>query len=495
MTRPNPFPEGGQPTLNHRLKARKWVLTVFNLKKQLSAWQEWLVDNPQIKDCFWGVENAPQQGTPHAHVGIWLNEQMRFADLRRALSTAESGPLSAWISPMNGTWEEAEDYAHKDPSHTDDSVFQTDQGPVPTRRRSKAKDSKGSQSQKKSSQLADAAIALSVQGRRDQALLSLTASQAVSLAPKLSIASQLSPPRAYAPLCVWLYGPSGVGKTLMVQSLAAQLRCSVHFADLKADSKFWNGYCGQEMLVLDEVRPETLPFQLFLRLVNSAPFQVEVKNYFVPITSPLIVITSPSPPFAFWSEAVDQRGHLNDIFQARRRLNVVAQVLGPQTSQFVIRKLCPWTAPAFQAAQTPILPPALGELLENFIHTNDLPGEWCVQSTSQTKPQSIVLDENHRLLTVKPLTLTLIPMKSAQCASLDAQEECDQENSSGNASAPHWTELVRLPEGLREEVRAEMIQTLTEMSHFETSMCVEHRNFDLPLHLLLEQHYFGDLFF
>ncbi len=492
----NPFPSGAQPQLDFRAKYKQWVLTIFDVAVQLPKFLEWIASSeiaPSVKDYFYGVENAPGQGTPHVHMGIWFNEQTRFTAFRKLLVRSQ---LSAWIAPMKGTWEEAEDYALKDPGHSPTSTFECQTGPIPSFRGSSSRKAKSqSESRKRKREAQAEVLSLALQGRRHQALARLDPTEAVRLAPSLAIAAQLIPSRSYAPICVWIYGPSGSGKTLLVQCLERSLGLKAHWADLKPDSKFWNGYSGQEMLVIDEARLSALPFAQFLKLVNSAPYQVEVKNYYVPVTSPMIVVTSPNSPYDFWPEAVTEPGHPWDIEQIRRRLNAVVRVTRDPEPR--LRTTSPWKrSPSFN------LPTALAHLAPQVPDLSSLssdapspPEGWSAVSTSMTAPARLVLDADltTELLLPKPLRLTLTP--SSPHLDSDAPDPSDPSSSTLPDEPQHWQNQVRLPEGLDASLRDQIIQTLSEDVYFETYYCVEHRHVTTRIAQLLEQHYFSDLFF
>lgn len=486
----NPFPSGGQPELNFRVQYRQWVLTIFDVQNQLPRFLEWIASLPtdSLKDWFYGAEIAPQNQTLHVHMGIWFSDQLRFTAFRRKLQDAA---LSAWIAPMKGTWEEAEAYALKDPSHTDSSTVDTVDGPRPSCRRASLSKRSPTTRKRNSAEL-DQALALTLQGRKHQALARLTPAQAVHLAPKMGMAAQLIPSRTYAPLCVWIYGPSGSGKTLLVQCLERSLGLQAHWADLKVDSKFWNGYSGQEMLVIDEARPESLPFALFLKLINSAPFCVEIKNFFVPVTSPLVIVTSPNPPYDFWPEAVSQSGHPCDIEQVRRRLSAVVRVT--LDSSPVLAKTDPWVkTPTFQlpSGLAHLVPPPPVPVLDP---QGPLPDGWSVQSSSLTRPERLIwtADPTTTCLIPKPLRLTLTPRSPHPV--FDEQSPSDPSDSSPQGPST-WLDVIRLPEGVADDLRSLMIQTLSEDLEFQTFYCVEHRCVTSQIAQLLERHYFSDFLF
>lgn len=89
----------------------------------------------------------------------------------------------------------------------------------------------------------------------------------------------------------WLWGPSGSGKSRWAwdQSPEAYMKCSSH--------KWWNGYVGQEIVILDDYRPsKEMPFSFMLNLMDRYPLSVETKGGMVEFVSKKIYVTSPFSP-------------------------------------------------------------------------------------------------------------------------------------------------------------------------------------------------------
>jgi len=122
-------------------------------------------------------------------------------------------------------------------------------------------------------------------------------------------------PRNFKPFVTWLYGPSGVGKTKWVVD---------HEPDLyicNFDLKWWDGYNGQEAVLIDDFREHQIPFTDLLKLLDRYPCKVQVKGGFRELCSKRMYITCPSSPRV---EFVDQ--HKEDLKQLTRRLDVVTAV-------------------------------------------------------------------------------------------------------------------------------------------------------------------------
>lgn len=115
---------------------------------------------------------------------------------------------------------------------------------------------------------------------------------------------------------VYIYGLAGVGKTKLIQDKLAG--CSdVYWKD---DSKWWGGYRGQSIVVIDDFRLEgywSLP--TCLRVFNRAPLMVEAKGVQVQLSASTFYITTDRAPDKWGLKG-------NDYAQLRRRLSAVIEL-------------------------------------------------------------------------------------------------------------------------------------------------------------------------
>ena len=95
---------------------------------------------------------------------------------------------------------------------------------------------------------------------------------------------------------LWYYGCSGTGKTKKV------LEECTPFIPLSF--KWWDGYGGQEAVLLDDLRPTWCFPEQLLRLLDPFRFQyrVEIKGGSRPLLATKIYITTPWHPEDFWRE-------------------------------------------------------------------------------------------------------------------------------------------------------------------------------------------------
>lgn len=110
-------------------------------------------------------------------------------------------------------------------------------------------------------------------------------------------------PRKTKPCVYWICGKSGSGKTKWVFD---------HYDDIfiKDGTKWWDGYCGQKVVLLDDFRINNIEFDNLLRLLDRYPYKVEIKGGYMEFTSEIIIITTPKEPcesyYGKTNESLDQ---------------------------------------------------------------------------------------------------------------------------------------------------------------------------------------------
>jgi hypothetical protein len=97
---------------------------------------------------------------------------------------------------------------------------------------------------------------------------------------------------------IWICGDSGTGKSRMAEDMGGQ-----DVYDKRADSKWWDGYDGQETIILDDWRPSKY-WNVFntLGVLGGERMRVETKGGHVIAKWTRIIITSIRRPEQYWSE-------------------------------------------------------------------------------------------------------------------------------------------------------------------------------------------------
>lgn len=97
--------------------------------------------------------------------------------------------------------------------------------------------------------------------------------------------------------CHWIYGRSGVGKSWKIWDLArseSQQRGWRIYS--KTPGKWWGGYCGEEILVINELRQGEIDTGAILRILDRYPVSIEPKGGEVPLSAQSVYISSLEHP-------------------------------------------------------------------------------------------------------------------------------------------------------------------------------------------------------
>lgn len=92
---------------------------------------------------------------------------------------------------------------------------------------------------------------------------------------------------------IWLYGPTGVGKS---ERAFEGYNPDTHYVLNTLDSGWWEGYNGQEVVIIDDFRGN-IPYMELLSLVDKKPKEVK-QRYIgnVPFLAKTVIVTSSMRP-------------------------------------------------------------------------------------------------------------------------------------------------------------------------------------------------------
>lgn len=116
--------------------------------------------------------------------------------------------------------------------------------------------------------------------------------------------------RNFKPLVKWIWGPTGTGKTKMVHDEEPDLYVCPD------DNRWWDGYEGQEAVLIDDFRADWCKFHTLLKILDRYEYKVQIKGGFRQLVSKRMYITCPYPP----EEVYQTR---EDIGQLLRRIDEV----------------------------------------------------------------------------------------------------------------------------------------------------------------------------
>jgi len=109
--------------------------------------------------------------------------------------------------------------------------------------------------------------------------------------------------RRHKTACIVLWGPAGCGKSKWAHD-------TFPTAFTKDPEKWWDGYCGEDVVILDEFYGQ-LKLEYMLKLLDRYPVRFEQKGGYVQFRARLVVITSNTEPQEWYrglTERVDRAG-------------------------------------------------------------------------------------------------------------------------------------------------------------------------------------------
>jgi RNA helicase len=146
------------------------------------------------------------------------------------------------------------------------------------------------------------------------------------------------PKRTWKTKVLWYYGPTGTGK-----SYAANEEAGGEAYYKMGCNKWWDGYEGQEHVVIDDFRRDCCTFSELLRLCDQYPHRVEFKGGSCQFVAKCLWITANKPPKEMF---VDHAGkEREDLGQLLRRLYEIKHFdvlrAGPGIGSDIIQPIIP----------------------------------------------------------------------------------------------------------------------------------------------------------
>jgi len=131
--------------------------------------------------------------------------------------------------------------------------------------------------------------------------------------------------RESGPECIWLHGPTGSGKSYYATK---KLGPNYYKAPAALES-FWEGYDGQENVLIDDFRPGRCTFAFLLELLDDYKLRLPVKGSSRQFRAKRVYITAPvSPEEMFEWEACEKPvkgSHVEDIRQLTTRFSEIIE--------------------------------------------------------------------------------------------------------------------------------------------------------------------------
>ncbi|EIX0499061.1 hypothetical protein MGY74_000005 [Enterococcus faecalis] len=125
---------------------------------------------------------------------------------------------------------------------------------------------------------------------------------------------------------IWIYGEAGKGKTRLSHDYASKI-AKMYFVSGSNGDPFQK-YNGEEIIILDELRPNTFEYSDLLKIFDPTNFDAmgASRYYDKPLTADTIIVNSPYNPKAFYDKIHEKRADdkkIDSFYQMRRRLATV----------------------------------------------------------------------------------------------------------------------------------------------------------------------------
>ena len=276
-------------------KSRNWVFTINNYTEQDVEELRSIRDTQSIRYIGFQPERGAN-GTKHLQ-GLIIFDNPRSLGGVRAINPR------GHFETMRGSAAQAKAYCEKEETRDLDAGFgYFESGTLPM----------GANEQGFRSDLADVAVAIR-NGARDRQIFEQFGESFIKYHRGIAAAVSLyQQPRQEPTRVYWYYGPTGTGKTRAAHSEAP----SAYWKSC-AD-QWWDGYHGQEDVILDDYRCDFCKFSHLLRLFDRYPLRLNVKGATVEFVAKRIFVTAPQKPQDMWAHRTEE-----DLGQLMRRITEV----------------------------------------------------------------------------------------------------------------------------------------------------------------------------
>jgi len=306
--------DGGPPSVgggstSRRPRFRGWCFTInnwdvhdrFRCGALVPGEAEWLCYQPEL---------APGTGTPHLQGAVSFKHPRDLGGVKRSL-----GPR-VHLEPMAGSAEQSRVYCSKAESRDPAAGFGfVEFGKCPVglgKGRGARTDAEG-------------VVSLLRSGGSFAKIAEIYPSFALRCSGGvLRVQAALARGRDFKTQVSWYWGPTGTGKT---RAAFEEAGSSAYFK--MSGNRWWDGYEGQETVVVDDYRRDFSTFSELLRIFDRYPLRVEAKGSSTQFVAKRIWITTPKDPTATWEGRTGE-----EISQLLRRIEVIKHFPGDVVEVF-----------------------------------------------------------------------------------------------------------------------------------------------------------------
>jgi len=265
------------------IKKAAWCFTSHDV----SAEFETRLDNLNCKYMVYGRELCPTTHRPHLQGYVEFPSARHFTAVKKLLPGVH-------LEPRNGTSAEAATYCKKDGNVVERGIIST-----PGAR----------------NDLVAVREAVIEGASFEEIIMTTTSFHALKTA--LTILPYMEQRRDFKPYVEWIYGPTGTGKTYKAKNDNPP-PARVHFQG--TNDRWWHGYDAQDVVIIDEFRPDFCSFRRLLCLIDENPCIVECKGGNRQLRARKMYFTAPYSPTEMYS-FLDE-----DVGQLLRRIDKVTHL-------------------------------------------------------------------------------------------------------------------------------------------------------------------------
>lgn len=255
------------------MSSRGWMFTIFD-----TTWKFKM--DERIAYCIYQLEEAPETKKLHFQGYVLLKSPRTLALMKTILNCEQ-----AHLEKRMGNHKQAKEYCEKEESRVDgpwEFGKEPNQGSRSDLNKVKAKLDEG----KSLGEVAEEHFVDFVKYHK-----------AFEKYQTLKIK-----PRETKPYVIWIYGPSGCGKSKQAFEFAKS-KSTYYYKP--AFNKWWDGYTGQECVVIDDYKGGW-EIEYLLNLLDWYPMRVEVKGGSINFNSKWVIITSNKRPAQYCTDEPKQ---------------------------------------------------------------------------------------------------------------------------------------------------------------------------------------------